>query len=444
MKTVPLVTAALCLGLARASCSAAVPGPGSPAPDFALPAQDGTRVSLRELRGGWVVLYFYPKDSTPGCTREAHGFQRDQREYLARNAVVLGVSLDSIESHKKFCAKEGLTFKLLSDADHAVARAYGSLSGFGPLKFAKRNTFLIDPQGAISKVFAGVDPDKHSEEVLAALGPPLKTFDADGRRPIGELLRSHEELGRTAGWAMETVHVDEGLPIRVLRTEKKGPALWLLAGIHGEEPAPSVAVSLSTAVLARLDMPVVVLPLCNPAGYSKGWRYPDSPERGKGHSVGDSDHLLPGKDGKPRLPRPASPQAAALTAKVLDLARDYPPVLSVDLHEDDRLSAGYIYSQGPRGCADPAAKAVLARMRELGYPIKLSGKTDFDEAIQDGVVCGVSDGSIDELIASAPGPAGRSVIVVETSSMKMGLERRVRLHRAVIRMLPGLFRAAAR
>ena len=271
--------------------------------------------------------------------------------------------------------------------------------------------------------------------------PLLLAAPADGRRPVAELLRSHEDLSRTAGWTMETVFMDEGLPIRVLRTEKKGSALWLLAGIHGEEPAPSVAVSLSTAVLARLDMPVVVLPLCNPAGYSKGWRYPDSPERGKGHSVGDSDHLLPGKDGKPRLPRPASPQSAALTAKVLELARDYPPVLSVDLHEDDHLSAGYIYSQGPRGCADPAAGAVMRKMRELGYPIKLSGRTDFDEEIRDGIVCGVQDGSIDELIASA---GGRSVLVVETGSMKMGLERRVRLHRAIIGMLPELFKAAAR
>jgi len=113
----------------------------------------------------------------------------------------------------------------------------------------------------------------------------------------------------------------------------------------------------------------------------------------------------------------------------------------VDLHEDDHLSAGYIYSQGPRGCADPAAGAVMRKMRELGYPIKLSGRTDFDEEIRDGIVCGVQDGSIDELIASA---GGRSVLVVETGSMKMGLERRVRLHRAIIGMLPELFKAAAR
>ncbi len=281
--------------------------------------------------------------------------------------------------------------------------------------------------------------------VLALLVPCLlQAAPADGRRPIVDVLRSHEALARTPGWILETVYTDEGLPIRVLRTTKKGPALWLLAGIHGEEPAPPDAVSLSTAELSGLGTPAVVFPLCNPAGYAKGWRYPDSPERGKGHSVGDSDHLLPGQDGKPRAAAAASPQAAALTAKVLELAKDYPPRLSVDLHEDDSLPAGYVYSQGPQGCADPAAKAVLGRMKQLGYPIKLSGRTDFAEPIQDGIVCGVRDGSIDELIASAPGPAGRSVIVVETSSMKMGLERRVNLHRAVIRMLPGLFKAAGK
>jgi peroxiredoxin Q/BCP len=451
MKSISLMIAGLCLCLARVPCPAAVPEPGSSAPDFTLPAQDGTRVSLQDLRGRWVVLYFYPKDFTPGCTREAHGFQRDRDEYLARNAVVLGVSLDSIESHKEFCAKEGLAFKLLSDEDHAAARAYGSLGGVGPLKFAKRRTFLIDPQGVIFKVFTEVNPNRHSEEVLAALGPPLKTSDADGRRPIQGILLAQDALAETPGWVMETVHVDAGLPIRVLRTDKKGPAVWLLAGIHGEEPAPPVAVSLSTAALSRLDMPAVVFPLCNPVGYAKGWRYPDSPERGQGHSVGDSDHLLPGKDGKPRLTAPASAQSAALTAKVLELAREYPPVLSVDLHEDDHLPAGYIYSQGPKGCADPAAQLVLGKMRELGYPIKLSGKTDFDEKIEGGVVCGVADGSIDELISAPrilrasraePGPAGRSVIVAETSSMKMDLARRVRLHRAIIRMLPELFKAA--
>src|SRR5216117_388639 len=90
------------------------PVSGAPAPDFTLNSQDGKPLSLHDLRGKWVVLYFYPKDFTSGCTREAHNFQRDQNEYARRNAVILGVSVDSAESHQKFCAKEGLNFKLLA------------------------------------------------------------------------------------------------------------------------------------------------------------------------------------------------------------------------------------------------------------------------------------------------------------------------------------------
>ena len=119
--------------------------------------------------GKWVVLYFYPKDQTPGCTREAHNFQQDQPKYEKLNATVLGVSLDSVDSHKEFCAKEGLNFKLLSDGDHKVAGSYGSLNNLGVVKFAKRHTFLIDPEGKVRKVYTDVNPAKHSEEVLAAL-----------------------------------------------------------------------------------------------------------------------------------------------------------------------------------------------------------------------------------------------------------------------------------
>jgi thioredoxin-dependent peroxiredoxin len=145
------------------------PTPGSLAPDFTLPSQDGASVSLKDYRGKWVVLYFYPKDLTPGCTREAHNFQADQAKYVERNAVVLGVSLDSVDSHKKFCTKESLDFKLLADTGHKVTDSYGSLTNFGVVKFAARNTFLIDPHGKIAKVYTGVDPAKHSAEVLADL-----------------------------------------------------------------------------------------------------------------------------------------------------------------------------------------------------------------------------------------------------------------------------------
>jgi thioredoxin-dependent peroxiredoxin len=147
----------------------AAPSEGSNAPDFTLPSQEGSPVSLKDYRGKWVVLYFYPKDQTPGCSREAHNFQVDQSKYTERNAVVLGVSLDSVDSHKKFCAKEGLNFKLLADTNHKVTDSYGSLTNLGLVKFAARHTFLIDPSGKIAKTYTTVDPAKHSEEVLAEL-----------------------------------------------------------------------------------------------------------------------------------------------------------------------------------------------------------------------------------------------------------------------------------
>jgi peroxiredoxin Q/BCP len=147
----------------------ATPSEGSNAPEFTLPSQEGSSVSLKDYRGKWVVLYFYPKDQTPGCSREAHNFQVDQPKYAERNAVVLGVSLDSVDSHKKFCAKEGLNFKLLADTDHKVTDSYGSLTNLGLVKFAARHSFLIDPSGKVAKAYTSVDPVKHSAEVLAEL-----------------------------------------------------------------------------------------------------------------------------------------------------------------------------------------------------------------------------------------------------------------------------------
>jgi peroxiredoxin Q/BCP len=116
-----------------------------------------------------VVLYFYPKDFTGGCTLEAHNFQRDLTKYEQKKAVILGVSVDSAESHKSFCAKEGLSFKLLSDPDAKVSTEYGSLMEYNGSKLSARNTFIIDPNGKIVKVFTGVKPSVHSDEVLGAL-----------------------------------------------------------------------------------------------------------------------------------------------------------------------------------------------------------------------------------------------------------------------------------
>ncbi len=153
---------------ARAA-SQAIPAVGQMAPTFTLPSQAGTMVNLEHFRGHWVVLYFYPKDQTSGCTIEARKFQHDTPQYDALNAVVLGVSVDSVESHKKFAAKDSLNFKLLADPKGKVVASYGSLGNYMAFKIAKRNTFLIDPKGKIAKEWIGVDPSSHSEEVLAAL-----------------------------------------------------------------------------------------------------------------------------------------------------------------------------------------------------------------------------------------------------------------------------------
>ena len=142
---------------------------GTPAPDFTLNSQDGKPVSLRDLRGKWVVLYFYPKDFTSGCTIEAHNFQRDLSQYEQRNAVILGVSMQNEDSHQKFCAKEGLHFKLLADINHRVSSSYDSLVNLGIAKLSARHTFLIDPNGVVRKTYLNVNAERHSAEVLADL-----------------------------------------------------------------------------------------------------------------------------------------------------------------------------------------------------------------------------------------------------------------------------------
>ena len=152
-----------------------VPTAGTAAPTFQLVNNEGKQTNLSKYRGKWVVLYFYPKDFTGGCTLEAHNFQRDLAKYKKAKAVILGVSVDTAESHKSFCAKEGLNFKLLADTDAKVSEQYGSVMDYQGMKLSARNTFIIDPKGKIAKVFVKVNPTTHSEEVLAALAELKKS-----------------------------------------------------------------------------------------------------------------------------------------------------------------------------------------------------------------------------------------------------------------------------
>jgi peroxiredoxin Q/BCP len=149
--------------------AADVPAVGAPAPDFTLKSQENKTVNLHDFKGKWVVLYFYPKDMTVGCTIEAHNFQADQDKYTKMNAAIVGVSVDPVDSHVEFCTKENLTFKLLADVDHKVINEYGSVQNMKGSELAARNTFLVDPKGVIRKEFIKVDPNPHSKDVLAAL-----------------------------------------------------------------------------------------------------------------------------------------------------------------------------------------------------------------------------------------------------------------------------------
>jgi len=166
-------TSLLAFGRQVFALGGTLPALNQPAPDFALPgitpAADGqaieTRLQLADFRGRWLVLYFYPRDFTGGCTLEARGFQKDLAAYEAANAAVVGVSADDAESHADFCSSEGLAFPLLSDPAGTVSRTYGSWIA----PFSQRHTFLIDPTGVLRSTWVAVRPTGHSSEVLAAL-----------------------------------------------------------------------------------------------------------------------------------------------------------------------------------------------------------------------------------------------------------------------------------
>ena len=143
---------------------------GENAPDFELEDQEGKKIKLSDYIGKrWVVLYFYPKDDTPGCTKEACSFRDNLNQLQSLNATVLGVSVDDIRSHKKFSEKFNLNFPILSDTEYKICKRYGTLSSFMGVKLAHRSTFIIDPDGVVRKVFPNVQPKDHAVEVALAL-----------------------------------------------------------------------------------------------------------------------------------------------------------------------------------------------------------------------------------------------------------------------------------
>ncbi|MGQ0429076.1 MAG: hypothetical protein ACT4UQ_04005 [Gammaproteobacteria bacterium] len=281
---------------------------------------------------------------------------------------------------------------------------------------------------------------------------------ADGRVPIGSLYESYAAL-RDQGWILDVVAESQPagaarpLPIVALRSPIEGPAVWILAGIHGEEPAGPNAIAAAIDDIARLGRtrPVVLLPLLNPHGYARNWRYLNVAvysEEIDGASVGDSSHLLPDPDvpGRARAPTPSSPEADAITRWMLAQSARYPPAVSIDLHEDNLIHEGYVYSQGAAGAADPLAIEAIAVLRDNGVPIKAGGTTRFDELIEGGIIGPVVDSSIDELMSAATviaggstrkGPQAATVLVFETPAAALPLPQRVAAHAALLRRLAG-------
>ncbi len=287
---------------------------------------------------------------------------------------------------------------------------------------------------------------------------------ADGRRPIGSLYAAYAGLLKR-GWSLDIVTrsqpegTDAALPVIALRSPVTGPAVWILSGIHGEEPAGPNAIARAIDDIARLGArrPVVLLPLLNPHGYARNWRYLNvavySPAI-DGDSVGDSSHLLPQPEaaGRARSPAPSSPEAGAITTYVLARSADYPPLASIDLHEDNLIDQGYVYSQGVAGAADPLAIAAVGVLRAHGIPLKLDGETRFGEPIAGGIIGPVTDSSIDELMSAAtviaggcprPGPAAPTVLVFETPAAALSLDRRIEAHAALLRRLAARLMDAA-
>lgn len=305
---------------------------------------------------------------------------------------------------------------------------------------------------AVAGLYACEEPPHYAKLQIA---PQIQTY-ADGRRSIQELYAAYQTL-LERGWTLQIVvqsqpaGTTDALPVLAFRSPQSGPAVWLLAGIHGEEPAGPNAIALAIDDIAALGArhAVVLLPLLNPHGYARNWRYLNMPVYSasvEGASVGDSSHMLPESAdvGVPRAAAASSAEAGALTRYITATMRSYPPRYSIDLHEDNLIDQGYVYSQGVLAADEPLAIEAVATLRKNRIPIKMNGETRFGEPIINGIVGPVIDSSVDEFMSSkqividgqlAKGPGARTVLVFETPAGGTTLDRRVGAHTALIRRL---------
>lgn len=310
------------------------------------------------------------------------------------------------------------------------------------------------------------------DEPLEGIPMHMETYGEDGRRSLDDLYTAYLRLAEEYGWRMETVFRQRDvigdrellLPVFSFITPLQGPALWLLSGIHGEEPAGPNAIveELDRIGVLGKEVPMVVMPLCNPKGYRRNWRFQDTAAReykslshpDGGVSVSDTEHMViaPDHSGRPRLSTPLSPECDTFTRYVLERAQSHPPVVVLDFHEDEeQCMAPYIFTNGPRNEYDPIAKEVVRILGDAGMPLWMDGRTRFGHEVIGGVVANVYDGSIDELLAAkevwsngqiVPGPGARSVVVIETPITGIALPKRIQAHRAVLGALPELWKIA--
>lgn len=297
-----------------------------------------------------------------------------------------------------------------------------------------------------------------SHESRLQIAQRIETYN-DGRKSIQELYAAYLTL-LERGWTMQIIvqsqpaGTTDALPIVAFRSPRAGPAVWLLAGIHGEEPAGPNAISLAIDDIAAFGEhhAAVLLPLLNPHGYARNWRYLNTPVYSAsvdGASVGDSSHVLPesAQASVARAAAASSDEAGALIEYIATTMQTYPPSHSIDLHEDNLIDAGYVYSQGELGAGDPLSIEAVATLRESNIPIKMDGETRFGESIVNGIVGPVIDSSVDELMSSneilidgqrVKGPGAKTVLVVETSAGNTALSRRIEAQMTLVRRLLAL------
>ncbi len=287
-----------------------------------------------------------------------------------------------------------------------------------------------------------------------------ETYPGDQRRPIGELF---EQYFRLAGlnWKVERIyspaaeHEKTSLPIISLRTPQEGPALWIIAGIHGEEPAGPNAIAENLEVFAKMQsqkIPMVLLPLCNPEGYQKNWRYCSRPHwlpDDANFNVDDFEHILPDlhQPHLPRVNRPRCPQAAALSQALFRFSRQHPPVLAIDLHEDNDIASGssYVFYYGEPGITNPIIKKIAAILEKNNFGLIRNGSTFYSAKITEGIVFNSLDSSISEFLSAkevimdgqkTAGPGGKNILAIETSIKGTALAKRVAAHGEILQSLP--------